>query len=334
MEKAIIIKDLTKRFGDLVAVDHINLEINEGEIFGLLGPNGAGKTTTIHMLSTILTPDEGTAIVGGYDIRKNPKEVRKKIGIVFQDMTVDRHLTGYENMWIYGKLYGLSGKELDARIRELLDFVGLLEWKDLEVKKYSGGMIRRLEIARSLLHHPKILFLDEPTLGLDPQTRAHIWDYIMKIKKEKNMTILLTTHYMDEAEKLCDRIAIIDHGKIIALGTPRELKSMVGDDIITIYFKADGFNPGVFIRRLRELLNGNPIGVSGNIIKLSVKDAPKVIPIIFEIARETNVNIVKLEYSSASLDDVFLKLTGRRIREEFGSWSDFVRARIRRRFRR
>ena len=334
MEKAIIIKDLTKRFGDIVAVDHINLEINEGEIFGLLGPNGAGKTTTIHMLATILTPDEGTAIVGGYDIRKNPKEVRKKIGIVFQDMTVDRHLTGYENMWIYGKLYGLSGKELDARIHELLDFVGLLEWKDLEVRKYSGGMIRRLEIARSLLHHPKILFLDEPTLGLDPQTRAHIWDYIMKIKKEKNMTILLTTHYMDEAEKLCDRIAIIDHGKIIALGTPRELKSMVGDDIITIYFKADGFNPGVFVRRLRELLNGNPIGVSRNIIKLSVKDAPKVIPIIFEIARETNVKIIKLEYSSASLDDVFLKLTGRRIREEFGSWSDFIRARIRRRFRR
>jgi len=335
MEPAVITQNLTKRFGDLVAVDHINLEIKRGEIFGLLGPNGAGKTTTIHMLATILKPSEGTAIVGGYDIRRNPKEIRRKIGIVFQDMTIDRHLTGYENMWIHGKLYGIDGKELKERIQELLEYVGLSEWKDVEVRKYSGGMIRRLEIARSLLHHPEILFLDEPTLGLDPQTRVHVWEYIMQIKKEKGMTILLTTHYMDEAEKLCDRIAIIDYGKIIALGTPDELKSMVGEDVVYIRARPDNGNMRGFIRTLGEITENDAIKfLRPGYLSLTVKNAPEMLPKIFDIAREFDIKIIELKYSRATLDDVFLRLTGRRIRDEFGSWADFVRMRRRMHIRR
>lgn len=334
MEFAIITKDLTKKFGSLTAVDRINIKIREGEIFGLLGPNGAGKTTTIHMLATILKPSYGTAIVAGYDILKEPNKVREKIGIVFQDMTIDRHLTGYENMWIHGRLYGLRGRELHERIKELLEFVGLWEWKDVEVRKYSGGMIRRLEIARSLLHHPEILFLDEPTLGLDPQTRVHVWDYIMQIKKEKNMTILLTTHYMDEAEKLCDHVAIIDHGKIIAEGTPNELKTIVGNDVICIKVRCSPDKIRMFVEKLEATIDSTFVRFAMGRITLGVKNAPQAIPIIFEIARRMNVKILRLEYSRPTLDDVFLKLTGRRIREEFGSWVDFIRRRRMNRFMR
>ncbi|MHA1590380.1 MAG: ATP-binding cassette domain-containing protein [Candidatus Njordarchaeales archaeon] len=328
MDSIITVRNLTKRFGNLVAVDHISFDIEEGEIFGLLGPNGAGKTTTIHMLATILKPDEGTAIVAGHDIRKEPKEVRKKIGIVFQDITVDRALTGYENMWISGKLYGLRGKELDTRIRELLEFVDLLEWKDVQVRKYSGGMMRRLEIARGLLHEPEILFLDEPTLGLDPQTRANVWSYIMRLKKERDMTILLTTHYMDEAEKLSDRVAIIDHGKIIALDTPDGLKNMVGEDIVYIYVDPRSLRIGFFINKLKEIIGSDSISFSRNMISLSIKNAPDNIPKIFLLANQQGVRITRLEYTRASLDDVFLKLTGRRIRDEEGSFRDFMRARL------
>ena len=328
MDSIITVRNLTKRFGNLVAVDHISFDIEEGEIFGLLGPNGAGKTTTIHMLATILKPDEGTAIVAGHDIRKEPKEVRKKIGIVFQDITVDRALTGYENMWISGKLYGLRGKELDTRIHELLEFVDLLEWKDVQVRKYSGGMMRRLEIARGLLHEPEILFLDEPTLGLDPQTRANVWSYIMRLKKERDMTILLTTHYMDEAEKLSDRVAIIDHGKIIAFDTPDGLKNMVGEDIVYIYVDPRSLRIGFFINKLKEIIGSDSISFSRNMISLSIKNAPDNIPKIFLLANQQGVRITRLEYTRASLDDVFLKLTGRRIRDEEGSFRDFMRARL------
>ncbi len=328
MAPIITVRNLTKRFGNLVAVDHISFDIEKGEIFGLLGPNGAGKTTTIHMLATILKPDEGTAIVAGHDIRKEPKEVRKKIGIVFQDITVDRALTGYENLWISGKLYGLRGKELDTRIRELLEFVDLLEWKDVQVRKYSGGMMRRLEIARGLLHEPEILFLDEPTLGLDPQTRAHVWSYITRLKKERDMTILLTTHYMDEAEKLSDRVAIIDHGRIIALDTPEGLKNMVGEDIVYIYVDPRSPRMSFFINKLKETIGNDSISFSKNMISLSIKNAPDIIPKIFFLADQQGVRITRLEYTRASLDDVFLKLTGRRIRDEEGSLRDFMRARL------
>ena len=326
MEEVIVTQDLTKKFNGFMAVDHVNFKVKSGEIFGLLGPNGAGKTTTINMLITLLKPTEGTAYVSGFNIRKEPDKIRERIGIVFQDMTIDRNLTGYENMWLHGKLYNIPEKELKRKIKELLEFVELEKWANVELRKYSGGMIRRLEIARGLLHTPEILFLDEPTLGLDPQTRAHIWDYIKMTKKEKNMTILLTTHYMDEAEKLCDRIAIIDRGKIIAVGTPEELKNMVGGDVIYVKISKENHN----IRDFVEAINNNDVSekikvVNMDTLAITVENAPEKIPLIFEIARSNGVKILEIKYSRPTLDDVFLQLTGRKLREEEGSFMDFIR---------
>ncbi|HDM22935.1 MAG TPA: ATP-binding cassette domain-containing protein, partial [Methanomicrobia archaeon] len=198
----ISVKNLVKKFEDVTAVDNISFTVKKGEIFAFLGPNGAGKTTTIHILTTLLKPTEGTAIVAGHDVREDSAEIRKRIGIVFQDSSLDRELTAYENMYIHGKIYNVDGRDLRKRIEDLLKFVELGKFKNKVVKNFSGGMIRRLEIARALLHRPEILFLDEPTLGLDPQTRAHIWEYIKNMKEEHEMTIFLTTHYMDEAEQL------------------------------------------------------------------------------------------------------------------------------------
>lgn len=227
-------KNLTKKFKDLTAVDKLNLEIKEGEIFGLLGPNGAGKTTTISMLCTILKPTSGTAKVNGYDIMTQPDKVRSSIGIVFQEPSVDDLLTGRENLEIHSLIYKIPKEIRKKRVEEVLDLVGLQNRANSLVKTYSGGMRRRLELARGLMHHPKILFLDEPTLGLDPQTREHIWDYIKKLSKEEKITIVLTTHYMEEADLLCDRIAIIDSGKIVVLDSSKKLKNKVGEDIIVI----------------------------------------------------------------------------------------------------
>lgn len=233
---AIRVNNLTKSFDDFVAVDGISFTIESGEIFGLLGPNGAGKTTTISMLSTMLTPTSGTATVNGHDIVTDEDGVRKSIGIVFQDQSLDEELTAYENMDFHGRLYRIPpGEVRRKRIDELLTLVGLEDRKDDLVKTYSGGMRRRLEIARGgLLHEPKVLFLDEPTLGLDPQTRNHLWEYIEQLNNEKGITIILTTHYMEEADRLCDRVAIIDHGTIVALDTAENLKSSIGGDVVTI----------------------------------------------------------------------------------------------------
>ncbi|MCD4739957.1 ATP-binding cassette domain-containing protein [archaeon] len=217
-------KALTKRFGDLIAVNALDLKVKKGEVFGLLGPNGAGKTTIISMLSTILTPSSGSALVSGKDVKNERNSVRKNIGIVFQDPSLDEELTGYENMDFHGRLYGMEKEQRVERIIELLELVDLIDKKDVPVKNYSGGMKRRLEIARGLLHKPKVLFLDEPTLGLDPQTRRYLWEYIQNMNKKDDVTIMLTTHYMEEADELCDRIAIIDHGKIVALDSPKNLK--------------------------------------------------------------------------------------------------------------
>jgi len=328
-------KDLTKQFNGFTAVDHINISVKEGEIFGLLGPNGAGKTTTISMLITLLRPTEGTATVAGYDVKKDPDKVRKHIGVVFQDTSIDRYLTGYENMWLHGKLYNIPSNELKTRIKELLEFVELWDKKDVELRKYSGGMIRRLEIARGLLHTPDVLFLDEPTLGLDPHTRAHIWDYIKKLKKEKNMTILLTTHYMDEADKLCDRIAIIDHGKIIAEGTPEELKSSLGGDVIYLKLHDGPTSYRQFMQALKQTnFNGTFTGVSGGTLTLTVKSATKTIPELFDIALKAGVKIEEIRYTKPTLDDVFLKLTGRKLRPESGDAISFMKDRMRLRFSR
>src|SRR5919109_5621840 len=224
----ITIKNLVKKYGSLTVLDNVNLEVYDNEIFGLLGPNGAGKTTLIHILATLIKPTSGTAVVNGYDIMKRPSKVRSSIGIVFQAPSSDDMLTGYENLKLHSMLYSVPRKIREKRILDVLELVGLTERKDDQVKKYSGGMRRRLEIARGILHKPKILFLDEPTLGLDPRSRESMWKYIQRLVQEEKITIILTTHYMEEADILCDRIGIIDRGKIIALDTPSKLKEIVG----------------------------------------------------------------------------------------------------------
>ncbi|MFX0168631.1 MAG: ATP-binding cassette domain-containing protein, partial [Candidatus Hodarchaeota archaeon] len=231
------VKELTKVFnGNLTAVDNISFTVDEGEIFGFLGPNGAGKTTTLNMLATLLRPTNGTAIVNGFDILKEPDNVRRSIGFVFQDPTLDIELTGRENLDFHGRIYGLTKQQRQERIKEILEVVQLTERADVYVKTYSGGMKRRLEIARGLLHYPKVLFLDEPTLGLDPQTRRAIWEYIQRLNREQNVTIILTTHYTTEADYLCNRIQIIDFGKIVALDTTENLKAGLEGDIVSLTF--------------------------------------------------------------------------------------------------
>ncbi len=232
------VNELTKVFnGDIRAVDGISFEVEEGELLGFLGPNGAGKTTTLNMLSTLLKPTSGTAIVNGHDISEDPDSVRRSIGFVFQDPTLDIELTGRENLDFHGRLYGLKRKVREERIKEMLEVVQLTDRADDFVKTYSGGMKRRLEIARGLLHYPKVLFLDEPTLGLDPQTRRAIWEHIQRLNEEEKVTIILTTHYTEEADHLCNRIQIIDFGKLVAVGTPEDLKSRLEGDIVSLTFK-------------------------------------------------------------------------------------------------
>jgi ABC-2 type transport system ATP-binding protein len=222
---------LRKRYGELEAVQGVDLEVYRGETFGFLGPNGAGKTTTINMLCTLIRPSAGSASVAGYDVMRERDDVRRSIGLVFQDTTLDTYLTADRNLRFHAELYGVPPEVIDGRIRRVLDIVGLWDRKDSKVLEYSGGMMRRLEIARGLLHYPRVLFLDEPTIGLDPQTRSHIWTYIEELKHREDITIFLTTHYMDEAEH-CDRIAIIDNGRIVALDTPEALKASVGKDLV------------------------------------------------------------------------------------------------------
>lgn len=230
MDNIIEVTNLTKRFGNFIAVDDINFNVKKGEVFAFLGPNGAGKSTTIKILTTLLLPTEGKVMVNGFDVLKDKDNARKSFGIVFQDPSLDDDLTAYENMQLHAVLYSVASNERERKIRDLLDFVELLDRKDDLVKTFSGGMKRRLEIARGLLHHPKILFLDEPTLGLDPQTRNHMWQYVQNLSKKEEMTVFFTTHYMEEAEKIAERIAIIDSGKIIATGSSEELKKQTETD--------------------------------------------------------------------------------------------------------
>ncbi|MGF3554247.1 MAG: ATP-binding cassette domain-containing protein [Thermoplasmatota archaeon] len=307
-------KNLTKKYNDLFAVDNLNLQIVEGEIFGLLGPNGAGKTTTLLMLTTLKKPTSGTAIINNFDIIKQPDRIRKSIGIVFQDPSSDEILTGYENLKLHGWLYDMPDDLMEKRIKEVLELVDLTDRKDDRVKKYSGGMRRRLELARGLMHHPKVLFLDEPTLGLDPQSRDVIWNYIEKLAKEKNMTIIITTHYMDEADKLCDRLAIIDRGKIVALGTPKDLKKILGGDIIRL--KGEKLGEEVF----KNLKYVKEINKCDSEICLTVENANRHLQEILRITGKVD----SVEIRSPTLDDVFLHYTGRKIREGApeGSWAD------------
>jgi len=309
---AIVTKGLTRKFGDLVAVDHIDLEIEEGELFGLLGPNGAGKTTFIHMLSTILPPTEGTANVAGFDIRENPDSVRAAIGIVFQDPSLDSRLTGRENLDFHGRMYGLTKEQRDERINKVLELVGLKDRADSLVDTYSSGMKRRLEMARGLMHRPEILFLDEPTLGLDAQTRRSIWEYIRMLNDVENVTIILTTHYIEEADYLCDRVAIIDYGKIIALGRPEALKDELKGDIVSLKVEEPEKYLGV--------LKGNELVEDGKIVDgllhLRVDNGEEAIPKLIEVVRARGDQVYAASLRRPTLEDVFIRYTGRAIREE------------------
>jgi ABC-2 type transport system ATP-binding protein len=306
---------LTKKYGDLLAVDGLSLQINEGEIFGLLGPNGAGKTTTLSMLATLLKPTSGNARVNGYDIVGQSADVRRSIGIVFQDPSSDDILTGRENLYLHALMFGVPKHERNERIEHVLKLVDLHDRQNDIVKKYSGGMRRRLELARGLLHNPRVMFLDEPTLGLDPQTREHIWEYVENLVKTEKVTVIITTHYMDEADRLCNRVAIIDHGRIAALDTPTALKSKVGGEVVRLRTKTPRLD------KVRELDYVLSVNQSGSTLLLTVKDASAHLQEILALVGD----VASVEVHSPSLNDVFLNYTGREIREESGEGGVFER---------
>lgn len=314
------VENLTKRFGPITAVDGISFDVEEGTIFGFLGPNGAGKTTTINILCTLLLPTSGTAFINGHDCVKEPSEVRRSIGIVFQDPTIDKDLTAYENLLFHAYLYNINKRDIKKRIEELLHFVGLYERRNDLVKKFSGGMKRRLEVARGLMHSPKVLFLDEPTLGLDPQTRTNLWEFITELPSKSNVTVFMTTHYMEEAE-VCNRIAIIDTGRIIALGSPEELKKTIGGDVIFIKTKDN--------KKAKEEIErvfGLRVSERENELFLTALRGDTCIP---EIIRTIGEKVLSVRLQRPTLNDVFLKLTGREIRTEEVSGSDTIREAVR-----
>jgi ABC-2 type transport system ATP-binding protein len=304
--------NLTKKFDKLTAVDNVSFSVKEGEIFGFLGPNGAGKTTTIKMLTTLLNPTGGSAEVAGYNIIKQRDMVRQNIGVVFQEPALDIELTGQENLEYHARMYGLSKNKRENRIKDVLQLVDLENKKKVFVKNYSGGMKRRLEIARGLMHYPKVLFLDEPTLGLDSQTRRAIWSNIKKMNKEEGTTIFLTTHYMEEADFLCDRVGIIDYGKILTIDSTLNLKNSVGNDVITLS-SADN-------KKLIEKLEKEPwiknIKQYDSFITLGVEKGEEKIPVIIEIGQKQNIRIKSISVRKPTLDDVFLHFTGRTIRDQ------------------
>lgn len=305
------VQELVKTFGNLIAVDEVSFGVEKGEVFGFLGPNGAGKTTTISMLCTLLKPTAGTATVNGFDIIEQKNEVRESIGLVFQDPSLDDRLTARENLVFHAVVYHVPRDVRQERIKEVLDMVSLSDRADDRVETYSGGMKRRLEIARGLLHYPKVLFLDEPTIGLDPQTRNYIWEYIEDLKKREGITIFLTTHYMEEAEH-CDRIAVIDLGKIIALDTPEVLKDNVGGDVIKLKTEDDDASKEELQRRFPELEM-----ITDPECKLCFK-TDKGEEFIPELIRDFGTKIVSVSIHRPTLDDVFLQLTGKEIRDEGG----------------
>lgn len=306
---------LTRRFNNITAVDDVNLTVDQGEIFGLLGPNGAGKSTFISMLCTILKPTSGTAKVEGYDIVSQASDVRRSIGIVFQDPSIDDKLTGMENMELHADLYNVPRDVMQSWIDEVLKLVELEDRASNFVNTYSGGMRRRLEIARSLIHYPKVLFLDEPTVGLDPQSRDHIWNYIKDLKERENITIILTTHYMEEADKLCDRIAIIDKSKIIALDTPQNLKSKLSGETIVI----ETSDNKLLSEKLSERKLVDNIMVTEKELILTVINAHTALARIVELAVSIGVYVDNITIKEPDLNAVFMYFTGREIREGGGS---------------
>jgi len=323
MPPVIEASNLTKRFGTLVAVDHVSFSVDEGEIFGFLGPNGAGKTTTINMLTTLMNPSEGSAKVGGFDVKKQDDKVREIVGLVPQDLTVDEDLTGIENMMLQAKLYHVPTKVAEERIGEVLSLVRLDDAAaNRKVETYSGGMRKLLELAEGLIHYPKILFLDEPTLGLDVQTRVVIWDYIKKLRDERGITMFLTTHYMEEADILCDRIAIIDHGKIVALDTPQNLKDSLGGDIIELEFDR---SPDDNTKALSSLSRVKDVKKIGDVYRVKVSKGEEALPEIMENVLKMNLRISKVSLVKPTLDQVYLEYTGRSLRETQGETAEIWR---------
>ena len=315
MLNSIELKSLTKSFGDVIAVNDISLSVKNGEIFGFLGPNGAGKSTTIMILTTLLKPTSGQALLSGFDVMTNAKQVRQNIGYVQQETTVDEYLTGRENLLLQAKLNHIPKNEINKRIDEILDLIELTDKQDKPVGTYSGGMRKRLDIAGGLLHRPKVLFLDEPTVGLDIQTRRKIWGYIKKIHDEFEMTIFLTTHYMEEADKLCDRIGIIDGGKIQVIDSPENMKKAMGNEVISIILEEEK-NYNSFLSDLKKIEFVNKINEDGSKLTLFASNGTEVIPKIFQISSELKIKIISISLTQPTLDDVFISYTGHEIRDD------------------
>ncbi len=313
------VNQLTKRFGDFSAVDALSFEVAHGEVFGLLGPNGAGKSTLIRMLTTLVPPTSGTARINGFDVVHHANAVRKCIGVIPQAMTSDLDLSAEENMTIFAKLYGIPRERRRHAIHDLLEAVDLSKWADKPVRMFSGGMRRRLEIARGLVHEPKIFFLDEPTTGLDPVSRVAVWEMLVRLKRERDLTILVTTHYMDEADKLCDRIAIVDHGKLVALDSPLKLKASIpGKNILEISFSEVPPNWEETLRNLPEVAEVKAVD---HVFRISSNNGPRTTVALMEATRNAGVTLTSLSVQSTTLDDVFVHYTGHQLRDALQSAS-------------
>ena len=308
-------KSLTKSFGDLVAVNNISFSVEKGEIFGFLGPNGAGKSTTMMIFTTLLKPTSGKALIAGFDVTKDAKQVRENIGFVQQETTVDEYLTGRENLLLQAKLNHIPKNEINQRIDDVLELIELSDKQDQAVVTYSGGMRKRLDIAGGLLHRPKVLFLDEPTVGLDIQTRRKIWQYIKKIHVEFEMTIFVTTHYMEEADSLCDRIGIMDHGKIQVIDTPKNMKNALGNEIISLVIDTNN-NHDSFLEELKKIEFIKKINEDNLKLTLFTSNGTEVIPKIFQISSKLDIKINSISLTQPTLDDVFISYTGHEIRDD------------------
>ena len=307
------VENLCKCFNGFCAVDGLSFEVQHGEVFGLLGPNGAGKSTLIRMLTTLLPPTSGTARINGFDIVRQADAVRKCIGVIPQAMTTDQDLSAAENMQIFAKLYGVPREPRQQRVKKLLEAVELEQWADKPVKNLSGGMRRRLEIARGLVHDPRIFFLDEPTTGLDPVSRVSVWEMLLKLKKEHDLTILMTTHYMDEADRLCDRVAIVDHGKLVALDSPLKLKASIpGNNILEVSFSRI---PEGWLETLQGLADVESVKAEDHIFRIGSNNGPRTTVELMEAARRAQLEITSLSVQSTTLDDVFMHYTGRQLRD-------------------
>jgi ABC-2 type transport system ATP-binding protein len=318
------VDNLRKCFGEFCAVDGLSFTVEHGEVFGLLGPNGAGKSTLIRMLTTLVPPTSGTARVLGFDIIKSANDVRRSIGVIPQAMTSDLDLSAEENMGIFAKLYGISAEKRWRTIRELLAAVDLAQWADKPVKMFSGGMRRRLEIARGLVHEPKIFFLDEPTTGLDPVSRVAVWEMLSRLKAERDLTILLTTHYMDEADKLCDRIAIVDHGKLVALDSPLKLKASIpGKNILEVSFSE--IPPG-WLDTLKALPEVADAKGDDHVFRISSNNGPRTTVALMEAVRLARISVTSLSVQSTTLDDVFVHYTGHQLRDALQSATSYSSA--------